>query len=36
MNLPEELKNDTEILAGQAVMDQNSQNTVWINNSRTA
>ena len=38
--LPKKLKNGIEILVGQAVfikvMDQNSQNVVWINNSRTA
>ena len=38
--LSKELKNDFEILVGQVVflvmlvMDQNSQNVVWINNSR--
>ena len=38
--LPKKLKNGIEILVGQAVfikvMDQNGQNVVWINNSRTA
>ena len=30
-----ELKNGIEILVGQGVVDQNSQNIVLINNSRT-
>ena len=35
--LSKELKNGIEILVGQAVfMDQNSQNVIWINKSRTA
>ena len=31
-----ELKNGIESLIGQTVIDQNSQNVVWANNSRTA
>ena len=34
--LSKELKNDIEILVGQTVLDQNSKNDVWINNSTTA
>ena len=37
--LPKELKNDIEILVGQAVFmfnGSNIENDVWINNSRTA
>ena len=30
------LKNNIEIKVGQVVMDQNCQDVVWINNTRTA